>query len=74
MATPDFDISYHWTRGNVTGWTTIGYAFLEDDGRINIKMSASPLPGIQTNPGYFTLFPKIKAGGKKADKETPPGA
>lgn len=68
----DFDISYHWTRGTATGWTTIGHAFLETDGRIKICMQASPLPGIQTNPGYFTLFPKPKAGAKKADKETPP--
>lgn len=75
MAAADFDVAYHWTRtsasGATTGWTTIGNAFRENDGRINVRMNAAPLPGIQTNPGSFTLFPKTDPK-KKADKETPP--
>lgn len=61
MPLPDFDVSYHWTRGQKTGWSTIGHAFLEKDGRVKIYLNANPVPGLATHPGALVLYPKAQA-------------
>jgi|HubBroStandDraft_2_1064218.scaffolds.fasta_scaffold107132_6 hypothetical protein len=57
MSKPVYDVAYHWTRGQKTGWTTIGRAFVNDGGRIKIALDAVPVPGTETNPGELVLFP-----------------
>lgn len=59
MSKPTYDVAYHWTRGDKTGWTTIGHAFVNDGGRIRISLGSLPVPGIETNPGELTLFPSV---------------
>ena len=59
MSLPDYDVSYHWTRGDKTGWAKIGAAFVNNKGRIKIYLEASPVPGLATKPGELMLFPKL---------------
>lgn len=66
---PSYDVSYHWTRGEKTGWSTIGHAFTQDNGRIQIYLNANPIPGLQTHPGTMMLFPKTPK--EKAQKTAP---
>lgn len=63
--TPDFDVTYHWTRGDKTGWTTIGHAFAEKDGRVKIYLSANPVPGLATHHGELMLYPKAQSKAKR---------
>lgn len=59
MSKPAYDVAYHWTRGDKTGWTTIGHAFVNEGGRIKISLGSLPIPGIETNPGELMLFPSV---------------
>ena len=47
MTKPSYDVAYHWTRGQKTGWTTIGHAFTNDGGRIKICLGSLPVPGTE---------------------------
>jgi len=66
MANPDYDVAYHWTRDKKTGWTTIGHAFVEENGRVKIYLNANPVPGLATYPGELTLYPKRGKGSAQA--------
>ncbi|MFA6132644.1 MAG: hypothetical protein WC869_01355 [Phycisphaerae bacterium] len=68
----DYDVSYHWTRGQNTGWTTVGHAFINSKGRIKIYFHANPVPGLATAPGEFMLFPKSKPVQETAAAQTEP--
>jgi len=70
----DYDVSYNWTRGDKTGWTKIGHAFINPKGRSKICLDANPIPGLATNPGELVLFPKLPETtlAKKAAEAAPP--
>ena len=56
MTKPAYEVAYHWTRSGATGWTTLGHAFKESDGRITIHLNAHPIAEIETQPGKLVLF------------------
>lgn len=58
MSKPHYDVAYQWERGEKTGWHTIGHAFIEEDGRINISLTSAPLITLAVEEGRLTLFPR----------------
>ncbi len=58
MSTPQYEVAYRWQRSDKSGWHTIGHAFMEEDGRINVHLTAAPLITLAVAEGTMTLFPK----------------